>query len=293
MKIPSDASRELIRVLLADSNQTQSEVMSSALRRHPGFWVTCCRAEMSECLRALESDPAQIVLLGNGANDHRELLGMVRGLHTAYPGIGIILLLDGYDRDLVVDAMRCGARGLFSLARQSFKSLCRCISCVHQGQIWANTEQLKYVIDALSVNPSMHVVDAKGNGLLTPREEEVVALVAEGIGNREIADKLEIKENTVKKALLRIYDKLGVSNRVELVLYALTHRENTKQCGAGRSSPARGESWQQLDKNAVETPAASSLAKASSEGSSGSPSCREVALAEKPSSLLLISQAPR
>lgn len=229
MNVPSEASRDVIRVLLADSNQTQSEVMGSALRRHPAFRVACCRAEMSECLRALEADPAQVVLLGSRGNAHREIVAMVRGLHTAYPKSGLILLLDSYDRGLVVDVMRCGARGLFSLAEQSFKSLCRCIACVHQGQIWASTEQLSYLIDALSVNPSMHVTDARGVGLLTPREEEVVALVAEGISNREIAQKLKIKENTVKKALLRIYDRLGVSNRVELVLYALTHRENSKR----------------------------------------------------------------
>jgi len=67
--------------------------------------------------------------------------------------------------------------------------------------------------------------------MLTPREEQIVNLVAEGICNREIAQQLGIKENTVKKSLLRTYDKLGVSNRVELVLYALTHR------GAEKSAP--------------------------------------------------------
>jgi DNA-binding CsgD family transcriptional regulator len=75
------------------------------------------------------------------------------------------------------------------------------------------------------------VINAKGEGLLSPREEQVVNLVAEGIGNREVALQLGIKENTVKKSLLRIYDRLGVSNRVELVLYALTHR------GAQTSAP--------------------------------------------------------
>jgi DNA-binding CsgD family transcriptional regulator len=68
---------------------------------------------------------------------------------------------------------------------------------------------------------------------LTAREEQVVNLVAEGIGNREIGEQLGIKENTVKKSLLRIYDKLGVSNRVELVLYALTHR------GSGQNDETR------------------------------------------------------
>jgi len=59
---------------------------------------------------------------------------------------------------------------------------------------------------------------ARGEALLTPREDQVVNLVAEGIGNRDIAQQLGIKENTVKKSLMRIYDKVGVSNRVELVL---------------------------------------------------------------------------
>jgi len=102
-----------------------------------------------------------------------------------------------------------------------------------RGQYWANTEQMGYIIDALTSSPSTRIINAKGDGLLSPREEQVVNLVAEGIGNREVAQQLGIKENTVKKALLRIYDKLGVSNRVELVLYALTHR------GAEASAPKR------------------------------------------------------
>jgi DNA-binding CsgD family transcriptional regulator len=74
--------------------------------------------------------------------------------------------------------------------------------------------------------------------LLTQREQEVVGLVAEGISNREIARQLAITENTVKKSLLRIYDKLGVSNRVELVLYALSHHDS---CTASREAEAEKE----------------------------------------------------
>jgi DNA-binding CsgD family transcriptional regulator len=80
------------------------------------------------------------------------------------------------------------------------------------------------VIDAVGSTLPGHVVNAKGERLLTAREDQTVSLVAEGMGNRDIADQLGIKENTVKKSLMRIYDKLGMSNRVELVLYALTHR---------------------------------------------------------------------
>jgi DNA-binding NarL/FixJ family response regulator len=223
MKVPSGPNREIVRILVADSNQTQSQLLSAALRRQRGFKVTCCRAELSECLEALELAPADVLLIGDGLPNHGQQYEVLRAMHSACPRLGIILLLDSYDRNLVVNAMRSGARGLFCQAEQPFKALCRCIQRVHRGQIWANTEQLHYVLDALTLSPAMHVTNSRGEGLLTPREEQVVGLVAEGAGNRDIAERLNIKENTVKKCLLRIYDKLGVSNRVELVLYALTH----------------------------------------------------------------------
>jgi len=199
--------------------------MCSALRRQPGLRVMSCHAELAACLDAIEIAPADIILIGDGLPDADHQYEVLRGLHAAYPRIGLILLVNKYDRDLVVNAMRYGARGLFCSTDQPFKALCRCINVVHQGQVWANSEQMQYVLDALATSPTMHVVNAKGEGVLTSREDEVVSLVAEGISNREIAEQLSIKENTVKKSLLRIYDKLGVSNRVELVLYALTHRD--------------------------------------------------------------------
>ena len=224
MKVPSGASRGSIRVLVADTNQTQSQLLSSALRRQPSLSVTCCHSDLSDCLQAMRSTPADIVLLADDPADHPRLIETLRNLHANYPQTGLILLLDNYDRGLVVNAMRAGARGLFCRACQPFRALCRCITVVHEGQFWANTEQMGYVIAALTSAPMARVIGAKGEGLLTPREEQVVNLVAEGIGNREIAQQLGIKENTVKKSLLRVYDKLGVSNRVELVLYALSHR---------------------------------------------------------------------
>jgi DNA-binding NarL/FixJ family response regulator len=214
---------------------------SRSLRRQPGLRVTYCRGELSDCLHALGTSPADIVLLGDGPSDHDHLIQTLRSLHANHPSVGLILLMDSYDRQLVVNAMRAGARGLFCRACEPFRALCRCISVVHQGQFWANTEQMSFVIEALSSTPPARVIGANGVGLLTAREEQIVNLVAEGIGNREIAGQLGIKENTVKKSLLRIYDKLGVSNRVELVLYALTHRGSGKSDEARPAKPRTGE----------------------------------------------------
>jgi DNA-binding NarL/FixJ family response regulator len=240
MQSPSGPSPKFIRVLVADSNRTKSQLMCSALRRQPGLRVTSCRAELSDCLTALKFVPADIVLIGDGISDLDHQYEILRGLHAAYPGVGLILVVDKYDRDLVVNALRYGCRGIFCSADHPFKTLCRCINAVHEGQIWANTEQIQYVLDALATAPNMHVVNAKGEGVLTPREAQVVELVAEGISNREIAGQLSIKENTVKKSLLRIYDKLGVSNRVELVLYALTLRDKYRTHSSVTKLPPTG-----------------------------------------------------
>ena len=84
------------------------------------------------------------------------------------------------------------------------------------------------MIESLSQMPSLHMVNSGGIRLLTPREEKVVALVADGLSNREVAQELRLSQHTIKKYLFRIFDKLGISSRVELVLYALSH-DNSRQ----------------------------------------------------------------
>lgn len=228
-----------ISILLADSFQIRSQLLSSALRRQPGFRVTSDAADLSACLDRIQSCYPDVILLGGMTPDDENLQSEVLScLHSTYPEIPIVLLVNKYDRQLVVSALRAGAHGLFCLVSQPFKALCRCIHAVCNGQFWLNTEQFSYVIEALATGPSFHIVDASGQTLLTSREEQVVSLVAEGMGNREVARKLKLSENSVKKALLRIFDKLGISNRVELVLYVLTQRSLDTQSAATLLAPA-------------------------------------------------------
>jgi DNA-binding NarL/FixJ family response regulator len=84
---------------------------------------------------------------------------------------------------------------------------------------------LHHLIQEVTQVPSLRTVNAMGLKLLTPREEQVVALVADGLSNREAAHELSLSENTVKKYLFHIFDKLGISSRVELVLFAVSHGE--------------------------------------------------------------------
>jgi DNA-binding NarL/FixJ family response regulator len=84
---------------------------------------------------------------------------------------------------------------------------------------------VQQLIQEITQVPSLRTVNAMGLKLLTPREEQVVALVAGGLSNREAAQELSLSENTIKKYLFHIFDKLGISSRVELVLFAVSHGE--------------------------------------------------------------------
>jgi DNA-binding NarL/FixJ family response regulator len=139
-----------------------------------------------------------------------------------------VILLDNEDRKLTVDAFRAGASGVFCPSQSSFKMLCRCVDRVHSGQLWAKRSELVQVMEAFSQLEPLQVVTPDGLRLLTKREEEVVRLLADGLQNREIARELNLSEHTIKNYLFHIFDKLGVSSRVEVVLYAAS-RTDRKQ----------------------------------------------------------------
>lgn len=212
-----------VNVLVADAGAIQSQLLTRALKSRRDFKVSAVAPEMAALHDFMQSNRADVVLL---AGNHSPDLGLLRWLRVSYPKLAPVLLAESDHRELVVNVFRAGARGIFLFTHTPFPMLCKCIHCVSQGQIWINSEQMNYVLDALSEVPTLRVVNSNGRFLLTPREEQVVALVADGLTNRGVADELGLSEHTIKKYLLRIFDKVGISSRVELVLYAMSHGEH-------------------------------------------------------------------
>jgi DNA-binding NarL/FixJ family response regulator len=175
---------------------------------------------------------------------------LTRQVCAAYPETRVVLLMDTSSRSAVVEAFRCGAQGVFSRTESS-KTLAKCINNVHRGEIWASSAELQYLLDAFRASEPTRLVDSRGDAILSKREQDVVRCVAEGMSNREIASRLKLTEHTVKNYLFRIFDKLGVSSRVEVVLYAL-----------GNHSAAAGDDTVASSKK--ETPAAPPVALAES-----------------------------
>ena len=210
----------VIRVLAADSTRMNSQLLATALERDRRFQVLDSPADGQEILaRVLRESPAVVVISAEVDGNPRKGFELVREIHAVRPEINVVMLLDSCDRDPVLEAFRAGACGVFS-RNDSLKSLAKCIYSVSQGQVWANSRELRYLLNGLGEALPLRVVDARGRELLSRREQDVVRAVAEGLSNREIAQRLGLTEHTVKNYLFRIFDKLGVSKRVEVALYA-------------------------------------------------------------------------
>jgi DNA-binding NarL/FixJ family response regulator len=210
-------------------------MVTQALNRHAHFHVVASANTGQEVLEALQSAHVDVALIAATlAEGPLSGIAVLRQIREHASKVKSVILLYGPERHLVVDAFRAGARGVFCVSQADFKALCRCVEKVHAGEIWGNCTELSEVIEAFSQLAPMRVVNADGMRLLTKREEEVMRLVAEGLQNREIAKELKLSEHTIKNYLFHIFDKFGVSSRVELVLYAVSSTK-TEQTPAVQS----------------------------------------------------------
>jgi two-component system nitrate/nitrite response regulator NarL len=216
-----------IPILVGDNSLMSSQLLAAALKRCrtprldvivPGGFTS------GEILKSIQATQPQVALISNGLRDGAFAgFHVLRALRSAGSPTRPVLLLDSCERELVVDAFRAGARGVFPRSESS-KALARCIHSVSRGQIWANSRELDFLLEALADAKPLRIVNARGEGLLSPREQQVAALVAEGLPNRDIAHQLKLSEHTVKNYVFHIFEKLGVSTRVELVLYVFSQQ---------------------------------------------------------------------
>lgn len=228
--------QDRIRVFAADNTAMNTQLLVEALGRDGQFHVATPAAKDTEIPSAVKRERVHIALISaRQGSDSKAGFGLSREIRSSSPGTRVIMLLDSSERSPVIEAFRSGARGVFCRT-ESLKLLAKSIKCVHEGQIWASSSELHYLLEAMSEPMPMTFTSASGDALLSARELDVVRCVAEGLSNREIAQRLSLREHTVKNYLFRIFDKLGVSSRVEVVLYALGN-----QAPAVKDDPANAK----------------------------------------------------
>lgn len=197
-----------------------TQLLVEALARDPQLHMIESPSSGPAILQLLKREkPHVAVVSAQLAESNGGAYELIREIRAQSPTTRVIVLLDASERMTVVEAFRAGALGVFCRT-EPFRLLSKCIQCVHQGQVWASSGELRFVLEALA-KPTLTNFQSNGGSLLSARETDVVRCVAEGLTNREIAQRLKLTEHTVKNYLFRIFDKLGVSSRVEVVLFAL------------------------------------------------------------------------
>ncbi len=214
-----------IDVLIADRDNMAGQLMASALKRcRNQFDVVGVATNSGQALEKVSTLKPHVALVNPELEDGSQSgFTVLRTLRESHPQIGGIMMLHSIARESVIASFSAGARGIFCRT-EPFKALTKCIRTVHEGRIWASTQELEYIFEALTRLKSPQVIPSSGMALLTNSEQQVVRLVGEGMKNRDIAQQLGLTEHTVSNYMYRIFDKLGVSTRLELLLYALSHQ---------------------------------------------------------------------
>jgi two-component system nitrate/nitrite response regulator NarL len=222
------APAKVVRVLVADSSRIHTQLLSEALQRDAELDVVHWNADHGLSAAALAADVNVLAVSSALNGEPARGLAALRELRAARPSIRGVVLLDSRRPEAILDAFRAGARGVFN-RDSSIEMFCKCIRSVHQGQIWADSADVALVIDALASTPHMRLPATDALNLLSKRETEVVQCLVQGLTNREIAERMGLSQHTVKNYLFRVFDKLGVSSRTELLFMALSQNGSSEE----------------------------------------------------------------
>jgi DNA-binding NarL/FixJ family response regulator len=213
-------SRIKIKLLIADDHAIFRDALRKLLDSDDEIAIVGEASNGAECIKKLGELKPDILLLDLRMPEKNGLAVLEEVNFDTLPTRVIVLTAAEDDRD-VVRAMRLGARGVV-LKESAIDVLVKSIHRVHAGEIWLDSRMTAEVMNTFSASSKSCARNEKP--LLSDREMEVVQLVAQGFQNKEIGEKLSISNQTVKNHLRNIFDKLGVSDRIELVLYAIHHR---------------------------------------------------------------------
>jgi DNA-binding NarL/FixJ family response regulator len=215
--------RNKIRILVADDHPIFRDGLRKLLEAEADFKVIGEASDGEEAVK-LANELKPDVLLLDLAMPRQPGLDALRELTAAAAPVRTILLTVAIEKSQLVEALQLGARGVV-LKETSTELLLKSIRSVVAGQYWVGREAVTDLVRVLRDLIPQAGEEAKKKAFgLTPRELEIVSAIVLGFTNRDVARKFNISEDTVKHHLTNIFDKVGVSNRLELALFAIEHR---------------------------------------------------------------------
>ena len=209
-----------MRILIADDHPIFRDGLKRLLESEGEFKVigeACDGIEAVSMARQLIPE----VMLLDLAMPRRQGLETLRELASDARSVRVILLTAAAEKEQIVEALQLGARGVV-LKDSATQILLKSIRAVMNGEYWVGRESVSNLVEYLRtlVTPAS-AFPQRNKYRLTPRELEIIAAVVAGFANKEIAQHFKISEDTVKHHLSNIFDKVGVSSRLELALFAV------------------------------------------------------------------------
>jgi DNA-binding NarL/FixJ family response regulator len=204
-----------ITLVLANDHPIFLDGLEDIFRREPDFQVLARCLEGQAALRAVRQLKPDVLIL-DLRMPKMDGLGVLREMQEEKLPTRVVVLTAALDEDEVLEAIRLGVQGVV-LKEMAARLVVQCVRKVHAGEQWLEKRSVSLALERLL---KREAATREIAGLLTSREIEIVRMVADGLRNREIADRLYINEGTVKAHLHNIYEKLKVNSRLQLTRYA-------------------------------------------------------------------------
>ena len=217
------SSNQMIRIVVADDHPVVRFGVKNILTSDLGFTVVG-EAEDGDVAITETLDKEPDILLLDLQMPRLPGLEAMRAIMSRSPRVKIVLLTSQITTQQVIEALQIGARGIV-LKDAVSGELSEALRAVISGDYWINGQRVVNLLKALHelMQKAAAVPEKKTYGL-TPRELEVVTCIVEGCSNKDIAKQFTISEETVKRHLSNVFDKTGVSTRLELALFAIAHK---------------------------------------------------------------------
>jgi two-component system nitrate/nitrite response regulator NarL len=222
---PADKAPARARIVVADDHPIFREGLIKLLQARPDLEIVGTANDGDEVVPLVKAVAPDVLLLDLAMPRMSGLLALreVKGLGTA---VRVVLLTAAIERPDIVTALQLGAQAVV-LKESASDVLYKCIQAVMNGQYWLGRKPVPTLVAALRTVSTTYPAPAAKHFGLTPRERAIIGVVLDGCSNADIAARFSISEKTVKHHLTNIFDKVGVSNRLELALFALHHKIDT------------------------------------------------------------------
>jgi len=233
-KKETEASPQPIRVILADSQAIFRVGVRKVVAVEDDLRVVAQAETLGQTLSAVSKFPADVLLFESRISPNPP--EAVSEILKRSPELKVVVVTGDLDADTTVEYLRRGVKGLVNRAITP-DLLIRCVRRIAEGEIWLENRGVNWMIEAYKSQASM-LTSPRPKNRLTDKELLIVSCVTQGMRNKEIAQEVGTTEQVIKNYLRKVYDKLGVSDRLELALFCIHHRLLEKGSGAGDETDA-------------------------------------------------------